>query len=105
MEAETSDRRCSSLTSHVFANIRKVYCFFVTRATKKQHKDPEVLVLSLTRMRKILVEMEVKELSLPVYDPNRGPQHPRDLYALIHLIFSDINIQVYLHKKNNLSLG
>ena len=30
------------------------------------------LVLSLTRLRDFLVEMDVKELSLPVYDPNRG---------------------------------
>ena len=34
-----------------------------------------------------------KELSLPVYDPSRGRLHPRELYALIHVIFSDTNIQ------------
>ena len=38
-----------------------------------------------------------------MYDPNRGRLHPRELYALIHVIFSDTNIQVYLHKKNYLS--
>ena len=43
-------------------------------------------------------------LSLPVYDQNRGRLHPR-LYALIHVIFSDTNIQVYLHKKYYLSIG
>ena len=47
-------------------------CFLVTRATEKRHVDPENLVLSLTRLRDFLVEREVKELSLPVYDPNRG---------------------------------
>ena len=51
------------------------------------------------------VEMDVKELSLPVYDPNRGRLHPRELYALVHVIFSDTNIQVYLHKKYYLSIG
>ena len=46
-------------------------------------------------LRDFLVEMDVKELSLPVYDPNRGRLHPRELYALVHVIFSDTNIQVY----------
>ena len=71
----------------------------VTRATEKQRVDPENLVLSLTRLRDFLVEMDVKEVSLPVYDPNRGRLHPRELYALVHVIFSDTNKQVYLHKK------
>ena len=83
----------------------KYLCFLVTRATEKQHVDPENLVLSLTRLRDFLVEMDVKELSLPVYDPNRGRLHPRELYALLHVIFSDTKIQVYLHKKYYLSIG
>ena len=83
----------------------KYLCFLVTRATEKQHVDPENLVLSLTRLRDFLLEMDVKELSLPVYDPNRGRLHPRELYALVHVIFSDTNIQVYLHKKYYLSIG
>ena len=83
----------------------KYLCFLVTRATEKRHVDPENLVLSLTRLRDFLVEREVKELSLPVYDPNRGRLHLREIYALIHVIFSDTNIQVYLHKKYYLSIG
>ena len=83
----------------------KYLCFLVTRATEKRHVDPENLVLSLTRLRDFLVEREVKELSLPVYDPNRGRLHPREMYALIHVIFSDTNIQVYLHRKYYLSIG
>ena len=74
-------------------------CFLVTMATEKRHVDPENLVLSLTRLRDFFVEREVKELLIPVYNPNRGRLHPRELYALIHVIFSDTNIQVYLHKK------
>ena len=77
----------------------KYLCFLVTRATEKRHVDPENISLALTRLRDFLVEREVKELSLPVYDPNRGRLHPRELYALIHLIFSETNIQVNLHKK------
>ena len=67
--------------------------------------DTENLVLSITRLRDFLVEREVKELSLLVYNPNRGRLHPRELYALIHVIFADTNIQVYLHKKYYLSIG
>ena len=56
----------------------KYLCFLVTRATEKRHLDPENLVLSLTRLGDFLVEREAKELSLPVYDPNRGRLSPRE---------------------------
>ena len=85
----------------------KYLCFLVMTATEKQHGNAEDLVLSLTRLRdflNFLVEREVKELWLPVYDPNRGQLYPRELYALIRVIFPDTNIQVYLHKKNYLSV-
>ena len=105
MEAKTRDRGRSGLTSGGVTDTGKNLCFLVTRATEKQHVDPEILVLSLTRLRDFLVEMDVKELSLSVYDPNRGLLHPRELYALVHVIFSDTNIQVNLHKKYYLSIG
>ena len=83
----------------------KYLCFLVMKATEKQHVDPEDLVLFLTSLRDFLVEREVKEPSLPVYDPNRGRINPRELYALIHVIFSDTNILVSLPKKYYLSIG
>ena len=49
----------------------KYLCLLVTRVTEKRHVDRENLVLSLTRLRDFLVEREVKELPLPMYDPNR----------------------------------
>ena len=58
------------------------------------HIYPEDLVLSLIRLRYFLVECGVKELSLTVYDPNRERLLPRQLYALIHVIFSDTNIEI-----------
>ena len=58
--------------------------------------DPEDSDLCLTRLRDFLVEREVKELLPPIHDPNRGRLHPRELYALIHVIIFDTNIQVYL---------
>ena len=105
LEATTRSRGRISLPPAASQIPGKHLCFLVTRATEKQHVDPENLVLSLTRLRDFLLEMGVKELSLPVYDPNRGRLHPRELYALVYVIFSDTNIQVYLHKKYYLSIG
>ena len=82
----------------------KYLCFMVTKATDKQHVNPESLVLALTRLRDFLVERGVTSLSLPVYDPNRGKLHPRKLYALVHVIFLETDIEVYLHKKYYLSI-
>ena len=67
--------------------------------------NPEGLVLSLTRLRDFLPVRGVKQLRLPVYDPNRGRLHPRELHALIHVIFSDTIIEVYLHRKFYLNTG
>ena len=101
MEATTRSRGRSSLTSGGVTDTGKIPMLLGDEGDV----DPENLVLSLSRLRDFLVEMDVKELSLPVYDPNRGRLHPRELYALVHVIFSDTNIQVYLHKKYYLSIG
>ena len=82
----------------------KYFCFLVTKATDKQHVNPESLVLALSRLRGFLVERGVTSLSLPVYDPNRRKLHPRELYALVNVIFSETYIEVYTHKKYNLSI-
>ena len=82
----------------------KHLCFLVTKATKRQHVNPEGLVLALNRLRDFLVERGVTSLSLPVYDPNRRKLHTRELYALVHVIFSETDIEVYLHKKYYLSI-
>ena len=73
----------------------KYLCFLVTKATDKQHVKPESLVLALIRLRGFLVERGVTSLSLPVYDPN----DPRELYALVHVIFLETNIEVYFYNK------
>ena len=82
----------------------KYLCFLVTKATDKQHVNPENLVLALTRLRDFLVERGVTSLTLPVYDPNRGKLHPRELYALVHVLFSETDIEVYLQRKCYLSI-
>ena len=83
----------------------KYLCFLVTRATEKQHVDPENLILAWTRFRGFLVERDVEEFSLPVYASSRGRLHPREMYALVHVIFSGTNIHLYLHKKYSLIIG
>ena len=42
---------------------------------------------------------------MPVYDPNRGKLSPRELYAILHVVFAETEIMVYLHKKYYLSIA
>ena len=36
---------------------------------------------------------------MPVYDPNRGKLSPRELYAILHVVFAETEIMMHLHKK------
>ena len=105
MEAKTRNRGRSSLASSGVTDTGKLLMLLGDEGDGEAARVPENLVLSLTRLRDFLVEREVKKLSRPVYDPNRGRLHPRELYALIHVIFSETNIQTYLCKKYYLSIG
>ena len=89
-----------SVASHIPG---KYLCFFLTKATDKQHVNPESLVLALTRLSNFLVERGVTSL---LYQSmiSIGKLHPRELYALVHVIFSETDIEVYLHKKYYLSI-
>ena len=46
-----------------------------------------------------MVERGIMEVSTPVYDPNRGKLSPRELYAILHVVFAETEIMVHLHKK------
>ena len=81
----------------------KDLCLLVTKAIDREHVNPESLILAFTRLRVFLVERGVTSLSLPVYDPNRGKLHPRELYALVHVTFSETDIEGYLQKNYYLS--
>ena len=105
LEATTRSRGHSSLTSDGITDTGKTPMLLGNEGDGKAARGPREPSLVLDEVRDFLVEMDVKELSLPVYDPNRGRLHPRELYALVHVIFSDTNLQVYLHKKNYLSIG
>ena len=52
---------------------QKNLCFSITKATDRQHVNPDSLVLALTRLRDFLVvERGVTSLSLLVYGLNSG---------------------------------
>ena len=74
----------------------KYFCFLVTKATDRQHVCPESLVLALSRLRNFLAERGVTSFSLPVFDPNMGKLHPRELKALVHVILLETDMIVYL---------
>ena len=83
----------------------KYLCFLVTRVSERNVMDPEHAVLALTQLRDFLVEMGVKEVSIPVYNPNRGRLNPRELYAVLHGFFAETETMVHLHKKYYLSIA
>ena len=106
VEAKTRDRGRISLTSGGVRDTGKIPMLLGNEGDGEAARGPREPSLPLDEAEDFLVEMDVKELSLPVYDPNRGRLlHPRELYPLVHVIFSDTNIQVYLHKKYYLSIG
>ena len=83
----------------------KYLCFLVTRVNERNTIDPEPVVLALTRLRDFMVERGIMEVSMPVYDPNRGKLSPRELYAILHVVFAETEIMVHLHKKYYLSIA
>ena len=62
-------------------------------------------MLALTRLRDFMVERGMIEVSMPVYDPNRGTLNPRELYAILPVVFAETEIMVHLHKKHYLSIA
>ena len=97
METEAWCRRDDSAAPCCITDTREIFVF-------PGYVSPESLVLALTRLRDLMVERGVNSLSLPVYDPNRGKLHPRELYALVHVIFSETDMEVYSHEKYYLSI-
>ena len=57
----------------------KYLCFLVTRVNDRNTIDPEHVILALTRLRDFMIERRIMEVSMPVYDPNRGKLSPREL--------------------------
>ena len=83
----------------------KYMCFLVTTIDERNTIDPEHVMLALKGLRDFMVERGIMEVSMPVYDPNRGKLSPRELYAILHVVFAETEIMVHLHKKNYLSIA
>ena len=83
----------------------KYLCFLVTRVKERNTIEPEHVMLALTRLRDLMIERGIVEVSMPVYDPNRGKLSPRELYAILHVVFAEMEIMEHLHKKYYLSIA
>ena len=77
--------------------------FLVTKATDRQQVNPDRLVLAQTRLREFLVEKVLSSFFLSIHDSIREKLTSRELYPLVHVIFSETEIEVHLHKKFYLS--
>ena len=83
----------------------KDLCFLVTRTNERNVTDPQHVIMALTRLRDFLVERRIEEVSMPVSDPNRGKLSPRELYAILHVVFAGTEIRVHLHMNYYLSIA
>ena len=63
-------------------------CFLVTRVNERTTIDPKYVMLALTSLRDFMVERGIREVSMPVYDPNRGKLNPREIYGILHVVFA-----------------
>ena len=61
----------------------KYLCFLVTRVSERNTINPEHGILALAKLRDFMIERRITEVSMPVYDPNRGKLSPRELYAIL----------------------
>ena len=69
----------AALPSSVSQVPGKYLCFLVTRVNERNTIDLEHVMLALTRLRDFMVERGIREVSMSVYDPNRGSLNPREL--------------------------
>ena len=82
----------------------KYLCFLVTRVNERNTIDPDHVMLALMRLRDFMVERAIQEVSMPVYDPNSGKLNPRELHAILHVVFAETEIMVHLHKRYYMSI-
>ena len=97
--------RLAALPPSVLQVPGKYLCFLVTRVNERNTIDSEHLMLALTRLRDFMIKTGIVEVSIPVYNPNRGKLSPRELFAILHVVFAETEIKVHLHKKYYLSIA
>ena len=59
METEVWCGRDDSASPCCITDTREILCFLVTKATDRQHVDPESLVLALNRLRDFLSDLSL----------------------------------------------
>ena len=77
----------------------------MTRVNDRNTIDPEHVMLALTRLRDFMIERRITEVSRPVYDPNRGKLSPKELYAILHVVFAETEMMVHFITKYYLSIA
>ena len=94
-------------------------CRMITRYQNKKHWIPERENLEQSEierrentnlrivewMRDLKNKGEEAQSIQPVYYPNRGKLNPRELYAILHVVFAETEITVHLHRKYYLSIA
>ena len=79
--------------------------FMVTRVSERNVIDPDHVMMALTRLRDFLVKRGIIEVSMPVYDTNRGRLNPRKLYAILHVVIAETELMAHVHKKYYFSIA
>ena len=103
MEAKTRDRGRSGLTSGGVTDTGKIPMLLGNEGDGEAAcgpREPSIVldeVEGLPRGREGALASSVRS--------KQRTTASSELYALVHVIFSDTNIQVYLHKKYYLSIG
>ena len=95
----TGNTRRSSLASGGVADTRKVFVLLGDKGDGEAAYGPAKLGLVLDETERLPRGKGGEGILASSIRPASSIRqlHPRELYAMIHVIFSDANIQVYLH--------
>ena len=105
VQKETRIERPGGALTLRFTCAGKHMCFLLRRVSERTVVDTGHVVLALTRLRDFLAEWGIEEISIPVYHPNRSKLKPRELFAVLHVVFAESEITQHLHKKYFLSIA
>ena len=70
VQTETGLRGLAAFPSSSSQVPGKYLCFLLTKVSEKNVVDPDYLVVALSRIGDFLIEKEVREVTILVYDPN-----------------------------------
>ena len=79
--------------------------FFGDEGQREEHDRPRARNVGTNEVERLLGRRGIREVSMPVYDPNRGRLNIRELYAILHVVFAEAEIMVHIHKKYYLGIA